>query len=148
MVWALALGRISVRRPASAKACTGMALEPGLSLPTSYLIVGQPNPSGVRRCCQAAAVLNPSSLCYRLGAGLGFSLWLDPLLIAVGIIALLLPLLASADLWTPSAPLPLNGAQAIVWLEGPLGRSLSMNMLRNCYVADPRQLPVAVVCLD
>ncbi len=66
----------------------------------------------------------------------------------VGLFALLFPVLVLSGFWTNAAPLPLQGAQAIVWLEGPLGRSLPLNLLRDCYVADPSQRPLPVVCLD
>jgi hypothetical protein len=66
----------------------------------------------------------------------------------VGLFALLLHFVALGALASPATVLPLSGVAAIVWLEGPLSRSLSGNLLRNCYLADPSQRPVSVVCLD
>lgn len=75
-------------------------------------------------------------------------LGMDVFSLLVGFIAWLLPLLASNRLVANAAPLSLKGPAAIVWLEGPMGRSLSVTLLQNCYLADPSQRPLPVVCLD
>jgi hypothetical protein len=67
---------------------------------------------------------------------------------ALGILALLLPFVVFGAFASPATVLPLRGAPAIVWLEGLLGRVLPVNLLRNCYLADPSQRRVSVVCLD
>ena len=69
-------------------------------------------------------------------------------LIALGIPALLLFFVALGAFASPAMLLPLRGVPAIVWLEGPLGRALPENPLHNCYLVDPSQPSVSVVCLD
>lgn len=66
----------------------------------------------------------------------------------VGFAAWMIAPVLSAQLFTPAAPWPLAGEGVIVWLNGPLGQSLPVRLLSNCYLAAPERRPVAVVCLD
>lgn len=48
----------------------------------------------------------------------------------------------------PASPLPLQGASAVVWLEGPMGRALPEPLLNNCYVASLDDAGLTIICLD
>lgn len=56
--------------------------------------------------------------------------------------------LLMAQLTAPAASLPLKGADAVVWLEGPLRERTSIQLLVQCYVAEGDTDLIAVVCLD